>query len=321
METDRDPLMTDKLYDVFISHASEDKKEVVFPLVDQLKNLGVRVWYDEFQLKVGDSLSRSIDHGLAQSTFGVVVISPAFLRKNWPEYELRGLVSREIGGEKVILPVWHNIGREEILKYSPTLADKKALNTDGETTTDLARQLIEIVRPDIHERFLRVAVARAEALNNLNEIPISKIRVSPQRHASLPESLVARTILFQRLLEDVLPMSLSQAVDNFQRDARPESELVVWERIAACYQLATFSKKLPKSKKKHMFSVLLAASMGPVSVEDPKLRRSLSRREVNSLLDLFHGDLFAAATERSKKSRRSRTLTKSPRREGAVRKR
>ena len=75
---DRDHAME---WDVFISHASEDKEGFVRPLAKSLRQRGLRVWYDEFTLKVGDSLRRSIDRGLARSRYGVVVISPNFLRK------------------------------------------------------------------------------------------------------------------------------------------------------------------------------------------------------------------------------------------------
>lgn len=92
-------------YDVFISHATEDKDSIARPLAQALSKYGVRVWYDEFELKLGDSLSRSIDKGLAESTFGLVVLSPSFFAKNWPEYELRGLTAREMRGVKVILGV------------------------------------------------------------------------------------------------------------------------------------------------------------------------------------------------------------------------
>lgn len=91
------------LYDVFICHASEDKDDLARPLANALKDLHVEVWFDEFSLKVGDSLRRSIDRGLARSRFAVVVLSPAFFRKNWPQRELDGLVAREMdNGESVI---------------------------------------------------------------------------------------------------------------------------------------------------------------------------------------------------------------------------
>jgi hypothetical protein len=100
-----------KQWDVFISHASEDKEQFVRPLSVALVRLGVSVWYDEFTLRLGDSLSRSIDKGLAGSNFGLVIISRNFITKSWPEYELRGLVSREIHEDRIILPIWHGITR------------------------------------------------------------------------------------------------------------------------------------------------------------------------------------------------------------------
>jgi len=117
-------------HDEFISHASEDKDDIVRPLAQALQQRGYDIWYDEFSLTLGDSLRRSIDRGLAGSKFGIVVLSPNFLTKEWPQRELDGLVAREIDGQKVILPIWHKISRGEILRYSPVLADKLAANTD-----------------------------------------------------------------------------------------------------------------------------------------------------------------------------------------------
>lgn len=116
-------------WDVFISHASEDKDEIARPLAKALEAKGLSVWYDEFSLRVGDSLRQSIDHGLLRSKFGVVILSPHFFEKHWPQQELNGLASRELGSKKVILPVWHNVGFEEVRRYSPMLADSIAVST------------------------------------------------------------------------------------------------------------------------------------------------------------------------------------------------
>ena len=118
-------------WDVFISHASEDKDDFVRPLSEALQARGVSVWFDELTLTVGDSLRRSIDRGLARSRFGVVIVSPNFLNKEWPQRELDGLVAREVGGAKVILPVWHNISADEIRSKSPTLADRLATRSSN----------------------------------------------------------------------------------------------------------------------------------------------------------------------------------------------
>jgi hypothetical protein len=135
-------------WDVFISHASEDKEAFVRPLAEGLAARGVRVWFDEFTLTIGDSLRQSIDRGLARSRFGVVVVSPNFLRKGWPQRELDGLVAREIGGMKVILPVWHEIGIDGVRTYSPTLADRLAASSDKGLNQVIAELVRAIGRED-----------------------------------------------------------------------------------------------------------------------------------------------------------------------------
>jgi hypothetical protein len=117
------------LWDVFVCHASEDKEEFVKPLAGALREQNLRVWYDEFELKLGDSLRQSIDRGLRDSKFGIVVLSHAFFTKPWPQRELDGLTAREVDGKKVILPIWHNLTKEEVLKYSPMLAEKLAVSS------------------------------------------------------------------------------------------------------------------------------------------------------------------------------------------------
>ncbi len=143
--TEAPSLVTDK-YDVFISHASEDKDDLVRPLAEELLTLGLKVWYDGFRLKVGDSLRRSIDAGLAKSHFGIVVLSPSFFAKNWPQYELDGLVQREMDGGKVILPLWHKVTKSEVMGYSPSLADKLAFNSTTNTIQELASEFATVIK-------------------------------------------------------------------------------------------------------------------------------------------------------------------------------
>jgi hypothetical protein len=119
-----------KEWDVFICHASEDKKDFVDLFAHQLRSSGLSVWYDVFSLKMGDSLRRKIDEGLAHSRYGVVVLSRHFFSKEWPQNELDGLMSREIAGTKVILPIWHNITAEEVQKNSPILAGRLAAKSE-----------------------------------------------------------------------------------------------------------------------------------------------------------------------------------------------
>ena len=133
-------------YDVFISHASEDKDEIVRPLAVKLQSMGLKVWYDEFELRIGDSLRRKIDKGLANSRFGIVVLSTAFISKGWTNYELDGIVTKVISGQQVILPIWHNITKQQVIDYSPSLADKLARNTAINTIEEIADEICKVVK-------------------------------------------------------------------------------------------------------------------------------------------------------------------------------
>lgn len=133
-------------YDVFISHASEDKEEIVRALATALSGQGLSVWYDEFELRIGDSLRRKIDQGLANSRVGLVVLSHAFFNKGWPNYELDGIVTRSVSGEQILLPIWHNISKQEVMDYSPSIADKVARSTATHTPEEIAEEIADLLR-------------------------------------------------------------------------------------------------------------------------------------------------------------------------------
>ncbi len=154
-----------KTWDLFISYASEDREAVAAPLAQLLKSIGVRVWFDQSELTVGDSLRERIDHGLGQSRYGVAVLSEAFFGKHWPTRELNGLAQREVEGEKVILPIWFGVDAQAVRAFSPPLADRVALSwTNGLVSVALA--LLEVVRPDIS----RNLTARAASMVTLTPI-------------------------------------------------------------------------------------------------------------------------------------------------------
>lgn len=141
------PTMTSAAtWDVFVSHASEDKETFAKPLAQALQDHGVKVWFDAFTLTVGDSLRRSIDRGLAQSRFGIVVLSEPFFQKHWPQLELDGLVARESAGVKVILPIWHDIDESRVRIHSPMLADRVAVSS-ARGLDHVIEQLLQVITP------------------------------------------------------------------------------------------------------------------------------------------------------------------------------
>lgn len=116
-------------WDLFLSHASEDKDSIVLPLADALTRAGARVWLDAWQLIPGDSIRRRIDDGLLRSRRGIVVVSPAFLRKPWAQAELDALFSQDLASGNTLIPIWHGVTRDEVAAASPLLAARLALST------------------------------------------------------------------------------------------------------------------------------------------------------------------------------------------------
>ena len=133
----------DVQYDVFVSHAWEDKESFVEEFVQELQKLNLRVWYDKKQIKWGDSMRAKIDEGLRKSKFGVAVLSPDYIKegKYWTKAELDGLFQLESVNGKMLLPVWHNLTKKEVMAYSPIIAGKLAMNTASMTPAEIAAEL------------------------------------------------------------------------------------------------------------------------------------------------------------------------------------
>jgi len=130
---------------LFISHASEDKDSFVRPLAKILQKSGMRIWYDEFSLNVGDSLRASIDRGLLICDYGVVVLSHAFFSKKWTQDELEGLFAKEaLRKVNLILPIWHGIKRSDVFRFSPILAGRKAI-LSSESLKEISAQIKQTV--------------------------------------------------------------------------------------------------------------------------------------------------------------------------------
>jgi len=167
-------------YDAFICHASEDKDDFVHPLAEKLIVKGLKVWYDEFALKLGDSLRQSIDNGLANSRYGIVVLSPSFFEKDWPQMELNALYARERNGVKVILPIWHKIDKEEIIRHSPLLADRVAAKSrDG--ITKVTEKVLEVIKYQDKEKIIDRS---ADLLSGLSKEE-QKFLISALKHGGI----------------------------------------------------------------------------------------------------------------------------------------
>lgn len=141
-------------YDVFVSHAWEDKESFVEEFVEALRKLGAKVWYDKTQMKWGDSMREKIDDGLKKSKFGVVVLSPNYIAdgKYWTKAELDGLFQMESVNGKTLLPIWHELTKKDVLNFSPIIANKKAMSTAMMTPQEIAEELIKLLPEETKEQ-------------------------------------------------------------------------------------------------------------------------------------------------------------------------
>lgn len=147
-------------YDVFISHATADKEPFVDSLKDGLRKLKINVWYDTDEIDWGDNLKAQIFNGLDKCRFGIVVISPEFLGREWTEKELNELLQRQNeSGQKVILPLLYNLTVDKMKNRYPALKDFKArvvkANEDvKDIVIDFARIMICALKSEFNSLYI-----------------------------------------------------------------------------------------------------------------------------------------------------------------------
>jgi hypothetical protein len=255
------------MWDVFISHASEDKENLVRALAKQLKEVyRVSVWYDEFSLEYGDSLIKSIQKGLQDSKFGVVVLSDYFFKKQWTENERISLQTKEmILNEKVIIPIWYNITREEIAKHDLALADKFAISIGNDfNIDDLAVKIIKIIRPDTYQNINRMRQFENMRSNSMDCTidleDLLKIPAPPIRHENLSIQMKARLKLIHNTIEDVDKRNYNDYEEDFRRSINIDREMIITELITAAYIECINKRKMKIEEKREIY--LLTISLG-----------------------------------------------------------
>lgn len=252
-------------WDVFISHASEDKIDFVIPLVNKLKQYGVKVWFDKFELKVGDSLSKNIDVGLSESRYGIIVISKYFLSKGWTDYEYRSLLNKEIGSKKILLPIWYNVTKEEVQQYSLFLGDKMALSNFDNSIDEIAEALIEVINPDIFELINNIAINKNLINHSISAfIPFKEAKIISDymrnnkvyRHEKLELDTMILLRLIHVVYEELDNMSYEERVNLYRCNMNPQKEALIEIKNATIYLQYILNKNYSIEKKRAIFIVV-----------------------------------------------------------------
>lgn len=135
-------------YDVFISHANKDKENLIEELYQSLLKLGISIFYDKDSLEWGDNWKERILNGTKKAEFAIIVISENFFDREWTERELSEFLNRQNrNGQKLILPIVHNITMQQLQEKYPNVADIQAIDSSEYNCDQIAllfaKQLIK----------------------------------------------------------------------------------------------------------------------------------------------------------------------------------
>lgn len=177
--------------DVFLCHASEDKAQVVEPLVAALTARGVSCWYDVAEIKWGDSITKKVNDGLATSHYVLVILSPHFMRKPFPQRELFATLNLEAStGEVRVLPLLcgDSAERRRILEALPLLNDKFYITWSGDpdvVVSALAERLSITQRADLKVPGVASSLELANESRDRAGVAVSTVGPSPVQNVSL----------------------------------------------------------------------------------------------------------------------------------------
>ena len=282
--------MTKRRFDAFICHASEDKLKVARPLAERLQRDGSEIWYDEFSLSYGDSLSRSIDYGLSRSDYGIVILSKRFFQKKWPRHELNALISKQVRKNKrIILPIWHYISAKEIAKYSEMMADSYAAKS-SEGIPRIAEKFYK------HIRGIRVLYnfssdkEMKSAVSALSQSIQERQRLAKETEDELLHIILAKIYLttkgYRNTYIHFLPFSKSLCAGTEEEKALEKCvDNMATQKLVASRALGTISITHEGIKR---FERLLenAARKGRISKNASVIRHSINNNEMSNVLEI-----------------------------------
>lgn len=264
------PNGTPPVPDAFLSHSSVDKSTFVRPLAECLAEQGAAIWYDEYSMKPGDSLSTSIDEGLSRARCGLVVISPGFIKtardSGWTRYEFRGIVSNSIGPDgRRIVPIWLDVTLDIVRDFSPSLADLLAIDATGKEIDQVALDVLRVIAPDRAGGLGRQRMLMATEPGRTTYMRLSELTPSPPLNRRVGGHVPLRALLVTQTLADCGSPAGSDYdafLENLARDLHHEKELRVWEAIACSYSVACAKFDLDLAQKQALFRILLMATLG-----------------------------------------------------------
>ncbi|MDI9216431.1 toll/interleukin-1 receptor domain-containing protein [Clostridium tertium] len=284
-------------WDLFISHASEDKEEFVIPLVEALTSYGVNVWFDKTELKIGDSLSKKIDEGLIKSNYGLIVISKDFMKKGWTDYELKSLLNKEIGNKKVMLPIWHNVTKKDIEEFSLYLLDKFAINSSNQKINDIAINIIEVVRPDIYKIITNISMTKRLYENSetiemeVRDIEkliehVDKTKIKRHEELAMDTQIIIKAI--HEIFKDVTKEKYEDILNIYKYNTNPHKEALVELKNAIIYHRCTHKCGYSLKKRKDIYRLIQGISLFGDKFATSQIFKYLGKEDIKKIEDIYY---------------------------------
>lgn len=222
--------------DIFICHASEDKSDVVMPLVISFKKAGISYWYDEADIKWGDSITEEVNEGLKISRYVIVVLSESFMQKNWPKRELNAALNVEASSGSVrVLPLIAGTTetKNKILRTYPILNDKSYLTWNNDTNA-----IINALKSRLGKTNTVKNLTELEPKDTDYEIPLPKIQ---KKYTQMEKDKFLKSSF--AILQEYFQKALSRLQDQCNDIATDYAEIHNYKFVCTIYLHGDVSNK------------------------------------------------------------------------------
>lgn len=279
--------------DVFVCHASEDKEKIVKPIVEGFSKAGITCWYDNAEIRWGDSITAKVNEGLRISQYVMVILSPAFIEKKWPQREFNAALNIESSeGEVKVLPLLVGTAKEksDILKMYPLLNDKRYLSWDGKI-----HNIIDAIR----ERLGRPVTTVLDSLRSGLErkIMLPKIR---KQFTQRDKDMYLRDSLF--VIREYFRTALSEISNHYNEIETDIYEVHNYKFICTVYMNGEISNKCKIWIGGLSSSDAVAYQEGQINIDnDNSYNDMLNVKEHNNSLCLSPSGMWFGSSRHSDK--------------------
>ena len=241
------------VFDLFVSYSHHNKIELAIPIVNELLKKGVKVWFDKFEIRTGDSITDKINEGLRDARYGLILISPYYIKSNWARQELNAFFKKQITlQQKFILPIWYEISIADMFNYFPLLSDYRAIRIESDFNLDeVVSEILTVIWQKDKPLILKRQTDRDTASSQVMELHSIFIKNHQEKlrkllvHANLEKVLQYLNLHYPEMGPEIRTVKqLSARLANLNRERQQglitdeNYRTIINQLILAIYQLS-----------------------------------------------------------------------------------